>query len=214
MIRRRSWFVAVVFLMVQLRTFVPSCSAKKISTTTSYDSVNRHNRHRGKEYRRDNNWKSSSARLPKLSSHDTTTFDDNKLLTQVHFGSTRRDISVNDEEHSIKRISISETNQLNQQVSSAPYIIAHRQTRDVEDIFNEMAHKDPQEWTAIDWIALILFLTMFCWIYSCICALCCCGRRGGGGGSTLLNWLCCYEICCRDGRDLEVCCDYATATLV
>eukprot|EP00984_Skeletonema_dohrnii_P019080 scaffold9061_cov140-Skeletonema_dohrnii-CCMP3373.AAC.9 len=209
--RRRSWFVAAVaFLVVQL-IIVPSRSAKNISTTTSYDIVNHHNRQRGKEYRRNNNWKNSSVRLSKLDRHDITTYDDNKLVTQVHFGSTRRDISGNDEEHSKGK---PETKHLNLQASSAPYISAHRKTRDVEDIFNEMAHKDPQEWTAIDWIALLLFLTMFCWIYSCLCSLCCCSRRGGGGGSTILNWLCCYEICFRDGRDLEVCCDYATATLV
>ena len=87
---------------------------------------------------------------------------------------------------------------------------------DVEDIFNEMARKDPSQWAVVDWIVLVMFLTMLCWVYSCVCALCCCGRgRGGGGsGSTLLNWLCFYEICCRDGRELDMCCDYANAAIV
>lgn len=208
---RRSKFVAVVFLVVQLSTV---CSAKNISTA-SYDGVNNHGWHRDKEYHLNSNLESSSDKLQESSRHDITTSESNhKLMTQaVHHGTEQQDISFK-EEHSMKSISISTTKQFNQQTFSTTYTSVHRQTRDVEDILNEMAHKDPQEWTALDWIVLILFLTMFCWIYSCMCALCCCGRGGGGSGSTILNWLCFWEICCRDGRDLDVCCDNANAALV
>jgi hypothetical protein len=81
-----------------------------------------------------------------------------------------------------------------------------RRTNDVEDVLNGMAHKDPTQWDATEWVVFALFISLFGWIACCLCSMCCCGR---GGGSTLLGWLCCYEICCRDGRDLDVCCDYA-----
>lgn len=205
----RSRLVAVVFLVVQLSQLVPSCSAKNISSTSSsYDGVNHHKGLRDKEYHLANNFlETSSDEMQESNRHETTTLEKNKLMTQV------RSVSAKDE-HSTKSSFMSENNKVKQQQSSTTYISIHRQTRDVEDIFNEIEHKDPQEYDAIDWIVLILFLTMFCWIYSCLCALCCCGRRGGGGGSTILNWLCCWEICCRGGQDVEVCCDYAAATIV
>ncbi|KAL7487347.1 hypothetical protein ACHAW6_012946 [Cyclotella cf. meneghiniana] len=81
-----------------------------------------------------------------------------------------------------------------------------RRTKDVEDVLNGMAHKDPTQWDATEWVVFALFISFFGWIACCLCSMCCCGR---GGGNTLLGWLCCYEICCRDGRDLDVCCDYA-----
>lgn len=212
MIRKRSnWFAAVVFLVVQLLHIVPVCSANLRTSQLQYhssyhDAANLHVRRRDKEYRSDDNMKQSSERRQELNGHDISTYD-------VRLVDSIRDTSVS-EDLSTARISMSDTKQLKQQQFSAPHQSVHRQTRDVEDILNEMAHKDPKEWTAVDIVVLIMFLTMFCWIYSCLCALCCCGGRGGGGGSSLLNWLCFYEICCRDGRDLDVCCDYATSTLV
>ena len=208
---KNSWCVAVLFLVVQLLCMVPICFANQRTSQlqyhTSYHGANLHQRRKDKEL------KKSSERQQGLNAYDTSTFDvNNNLVTPVHVGSTR-DNSVS-EDHSTKRISRTGTKQLNHQTTSAPHQSVHRQARDVEDILNEMAHKDPQEWTALDLIVLIVFLTMFCWIYSCLCALCCCGRSVGGGGSSLLNWLCCYEICCRDGQDLAVCCDYAASTLV
>jgi hypothetical protein len=197
---RRSRLVAVIFLVVQLLCTL--CSANKHSTT-SLDRVNHHERHR-------DNLESLIDKRHKPTRHDIATSENNKMMmTQAV---QQQDTSVN-EEHSMESVSVSKPKQFNQQTYSATYISVHRQTRDVEDIFNEMAKKDPQEWTAVDWIALILFLTMFCWIYSCMCALCCCGRRGGSG-STIINWLCFWEICCRDGRDLDICCDYANAPIV
>lgn len=79
-----------------------------------------------------------------------------------------------------------------------------RQTRDVEDMLQEMTRKDPEEWTAAEWILMLLFLSFFGWIGCCLLSLCCCGR-----GSNILGWLCCYEICCRGGTDIDACCDYA-----
>jgi hypothetical protein len=79
-----------------------------------------------------------------------------------------------------------------------------RRTKDVEDILNGMAHKDPSQWEATEWIVFLLFISFFGWIACCLCSMCCCGR---GGGSNLLGWLLCWEVCCRDGRDLDACCD-------
>ena len=170
MIRRgSSWFAAIAFLVVQLVYIVPLCFANQRTSQLQYhasyhDAANLRQRRRSKEYRRDENMKKSIERQQELNGHDTTTFD-------VRLVDSTRDKSVS-EEHSTQRATL-----LNQQTHSAPYRSVHRQTRDVEDILNEMAHKDPQEWTAVDIIVLIIFLIMFCWIYSCICAVCCCGRR-------------------------------------
>ena len=79
-----------------------------------------------------------------------------------------------------------------------------RRTKDVEEILSGMAHKDPSQWEATEWVVFLLFISLFGWIACCLCTMCCCGR---GGGSNLLGWLCFWEICCRDGRDLDACCD-------
>ena len=76
-----------------------------------------------------------------------------------------------------------------------------RKTKDVEDILNGMAHKDPYEWEATEWIVFALFISLFGWIACCLCSMCCCKSNN------LLGWLCFWEICCRDGRDLDACCD-------
>lgn len=79
-----------------------------------------------------------------------------------------------------------------------------RRTKDVEDILSGMAHKDPSQWEPTEWVIFLLFISFFGWIACCLCTMCCCGR---GGSSNLLGWLLCWEICCRDGRDLDNCCD-------
>ena len=230
-----SWrrFIAAVFLVVvQLSTLLllmPECSAESISTT--YQGINHHKRHFNQEdYHLLDVEKKASIRssLADDDSHKKSTSEINKLIPRIRLGSQEQDNTVAKDENSIKSAVQSFNNQgqadakqLNQDLliptatNSPVYKTVHRQL-DVEDILNEMAHKDPTEWSALDWVVLIMFLTMICWIYSCLCALCCCGRGrgGGGGGSTLLNWLCFYEICCRDGRDLDVCCDYANAAIV
>ena len=78
-----------------------------------------------------------------------------------------------------------------------------RRTKDVEEILNRMAHKDPSQWEPTEWIVFLLFISLFGWIACCLFTMCCCGR----GSSNLLGWLCLWEICCRDGRDLDACCD-------
>jgi len=87
--------------------------------------------------------------------------------------------------------------------------IQRRRTTDVEDILNDMATRDPAEWTAVEWFIMILFLSFIGWLGCCMCTLCCCG--GGGAGSDLLRCLCLYEICCRGGSDIDACCDYGLA---
>ncbi|KAL9179399.1 hypothetical protein ACHAXT_008689 [Thalassiosira profunda] len=92
----------------------------------------------------------------------------------------------------------------------APYQLRgsmHRRL-DLEDMLQEMARKNPEEWEASEWLIMILFLSFFGWLGCCLCSLCCCGR---GGGSNLLGWLCFWEICCRGGDDIDRCCDYALA---
>lgn len=80
----------------------------------------------------------------------------------------------------------------------------HRRTKDAEEILSGMAHKDPSQWEPTEWFVFLLFISLFGWIACCLCTMCCCGR---GGPSNILGWLCFWEICCRDGRDLDVCCD-------
>ena len=82
---------------------------------------------------------------------------------------------------------------------------------DLEDMLQEMARKNPEEWEASEWLIVILFLSFFGWLGCCLCSLCCCGRGGRGVGSNLLGWLCFWEICCRDGEHIDRCCDYALA---
>ena len=208
-------FLASMFFVVQLSTLllVPSCSADSISSTT-YRYIDHHKRHFNQNHQTETSIISSkehyrkdiSSEMPRIG-HDIQ----EKYITNVN------------EETSAKQVVAASVNtqQFSNQISST--IITSKNTMlrvqrqlDVEDIFNEMARKDPSQWSAVDWVVLVMFLTMLCWVYSCLCALCCCGRgrRGGGSGSTLLNWLCFYEICCRDGRDLDVCCDYANAAIV
>ncbi len=83
---------------------------------------------------------------------------------------------------------------------------AHRRTQDIEDILDEMATKDPSEWSAVEWIVMILFLSFLGWLGCCLLTICCCGRCDT---SNILGWLCCWEICCRGGSDIDRCCDYA-----
>jgi hypothetical protein len=83
---------------------------------------------------------------------------------------------------------------------------AHRRTQDIEDILEGMATKDPSEWSAVEWIVMILFLSFLGWLGCCLLTICCCG---GCDTSNLLGWLCCWEIFCRGGSDIDRCCDYA-----
>mmetsp|Transcript_21392 Transcript_21392/g.46450 ORF Transcript_21392/g.46450 Transcript_21392/m.46450 type:complete len:203 (-) Transcript_21392:182-790(-) len=89
----------------------------------------------------------------------------------------------------------------------------HRKTQDVDEILNDMATRDPSEWSAVEWLIMIGFLSFFGWLGCCLCTLCCCGggRGRGGGGSNILGWLCCWEIFCRGGSDIDACCDYGLA---
>ena len=81
----------------------------------------------------------------------------------------------------------------------------HRQTRDVEDMLQDISSKDPEEWTASEWLIMIVFLYFILQLGCCLFSLCCCGR---GGGSNLLGCLCLWELCCRGGEDIDNCCDY------
>ena len=81
----------------------------------------------------------------------------------------------------------------------------HRQTRDVEDMLQDISSKDPEEWTASEWLIMIVFLYFILQLGCCLLSLCCCGR---GGGSNLLGCLCLWELCCRGGEDIDNCCDY------
>jgi hypothetical protein len=83
-----------------------------------------------------------------------------------------------------------------------------RRDQDVEQILNDMSSKTPSQWTGLEWFVMVLFLSFLGWVACCLCTLCCCGGGGGGGGclSDILGWVCCWEICCRGGRDIEDCC--------
>lgn len=213
-------FLASVFFVLQLSTLlllVPSCFADSISSSssTTYRYIDHHKRH----FHQDHQSETSTISSKDLYRKDMST----EMFKIGHDGIQEQYISSVNEETSAKQVvsaSVSTRNFSNQESSTIitrknPILRVHRRL-DVEDIFNEMARKDPSQWSAVDWIVLVMFLTILCWVYSCLCALCCCGRgrRGGGSGSTLLNWLCFYEICCRDGRELDMCCDYANAAIV
>ena len=79
----------------------------------------------------------------------------------------------------------------------------HRRTQDIEDMLQDMAGKDPTEWSPVEWFIMILFLSFFGWLGCCLCTLCCCGSRS----SDICAWLCFWEICCRGGSDIDRCCD-------
>lgn len=81
-----------------------------------------------------------------------------------------------------------------------------RRDQDVEEILNDMSTKTPSEWSGLEWFVMILFLSFLGWVACCLCTLCCCGGGGGGCLSDIMGWLCCWEICCRGGRDIEDCC--------
>lgn len=82
---------------------------------------------------------------------------------------------------------------------------ARRRTADLDDMLNDMATRDPSQWSAAEWLIMILFISFLGWVGCCLLTMCCCG--GGGGGGDLLRCLCCYEICCRGGSDIDACCD-------
>ncbi|KAL3811488.1 hypothetical protein ACHAXA_004396 [Cyclostephanos tholiformis] len=91
-----------------------------------------------------------------------------------------------------------------------------RRDQDVEDMLNDMATRDPSDWSAIEWFVMLLFLSFLGWFGCCLFALCCCGGccdRGGGSClfTDLLRYLCLWELCCRGGRDVAECCDYGLA---
>ncbi len=82
----------------------------------------------------------------------------------------------------------------------------HRELRDIEATLNEMSNKPPETWTAYEWVVFVIFLCVMGWVVSCLCALCCCG-----GNSNILGLFCLWEICCRDGQDIDLCCNYRLA---
>ncbi|KAL7547526.1 hypothetical protein ACHAWF_010813 [Thalassiosira exigua] len=80
-----------------------------------------------------------------------------------------------------------------------------RRRLDLEDMLQEMSTKDPSQWDAAEWLVMILFLSLISWLGCCILRLCCCG---GGAFGDVLRCLCCYELCCRGGADIDECCNY------
>lgn len=82
---------------------------------------------------------------------------------------------------------------------------AHRRAADVEELLMDISTRDPSQWSATEWLLMIIFLSFFGWLGCCMLTLCCCGG-GGGGGSELIRCLCLYEICCRGGADIDECC--------
>jgi len=96
---------------------------------------------------------------------------------------------------------------------------------DFEDVISSLADTTPLEWTGMQWLCLIILLTVLSTLFSCLCGACfgCCRprygygyyggrRRGGGGGgrcSDVVWCLCCFEWCCRDCQDVDECCDAA-----
>ena len=83
-----------------------------------------------------------------------------------------------------------------------------RRDQDVEDLLNDMATRDPSDWSGIEWFVMLLFLSFLGWSGCCLLALCCCG---GCSFSDLLRYLCLWELCCRGGRDVAECCEYGLA---
>ena len=81
---------------------------------------------------------------------------------------------------------------------------AHRRTADLDDMLNNISTLDPSQWSAAEWLVVVLSLAFLGLFGCCLLTLCCCG---GGGGGDLLRCLCCYEICCRGGSDIDACCD-------
>ena len=78
-----------------------------------------------------------------------------------------------------------------------------------------------ESWTSEEFLAalaiLIIAVTMLCLCFCCCLIPICCSRGGsssgygGGGGSSckdMLLALCCFELCCRGGEDLDCCGDY------
>lgn len=211
--------LATVFLGVQLSAETRWCSAASISANEGFGHPEPEPERNRNEHNILPNTENAGFYSQAFERYNTSISEINKLMLKI-LRDTEQGVNVKEDNSMKSIISPSNAQQIKNQQSmtrkksSFPSKSVQRQTRDVEDILNEMTNTDPQDWSAIDWIVLILFLMMFCWIYSCIFALCCCGRGGGGGGSTILNWLCFWEICCRDGRDLEECCNYANASIV
>ena len=79
-------------------------------------------------------------------------------------------------------------------------------------MLNNMATREPSEWTGMEWVLMVLFLSFMGWMGCCLLALCCCGGCWGGcSPSDLLCYGCLWELCCRGGRDIDECCDYGLA---
>lgn len=109
-------------------------------------------------------------------------------------------------QNNMPKIQLDSTTNLEEATNYLRGASQHRRTQDIDDMLNDMASRDPSQWSAAEWLVMILFLSFFGWLGCCLCTMCCCGR---GGGSNILGWLCCYEICCRGGSDIDACCDYA-----
>mmetsp|Transcript_29883 Transcript_29883/g.62883 ORF Transcript_29883/g.62883 Transcript_29883/m.62883 type:complete len:220 (-) Transcript_29883:292-951(-) len=125
--------------------------------------------------------------------HSSQSFHENHKLT-----SKNNDITKNNNSPLVGNPHLKGTQSVNKKT--------RRELRDIEAILNEMSNKPPETWSASEWVVFVIFLCMMGWIASCICALCCCG-----GNSNLLGWFCLWEICCRDGRDIDACCNYGLA---
>lgn len=162
-------FLASVFFVVQLSTLlllVPSCSADSISSSsTTYRYIDHHKRHFHKDHQSETSIISSKELYRKDISTATPTIGNDGIQEQYIKS------SVNEETSASKQVvaaSVNTQNFSNQEssttITSKNHILRVHRRLDVEDIFNEMARKDPSQWSAVDWIVLVMFLTILCWV--------------------------------------------------
>ena len=58
-------------------------------------------------------------------------------------------------------------------------VTRRRRDQDVEDLLNDMANRDPSEWTGLEWFVMILFLSFLGWAGCCLLAEAAARLRGG-----------------------------------
>jgi hypothetical protein len=141
------------------------------------------------------------------------------MVTTPTAASSRRSLPAGEEYRGTRRRTTADETKTMATATAQEERTRRRRDQDIEDLLNDMATRDPSEWSGIEWVVMMLFLGFLGWSACCLCALCCCGgcciRGGGGGGSYLLSdllrYLCLWELCCRGGRDVAECCDYGLA---
>jgi len=85
---------------------------------------------------------------------------------------------------------------------------------DIIEFVSTLADTPMDEWSGIQFVVFFALLLLLGSLALCCCCSCLCRGMGGGrccrgGGSCcqdILMCFCCYEICCRDGQDLDACC--------